>query len=165
MIYEATVAGVPVRLDLNALRPESVAFLLTYGVKQYVQDGAAVSKLHASGERKGEAKTDDEIAAEKADGVRERLANIEAGTFATRGPAEPKMTPEEKHRAAYIEEIIKGAAAASKTATPPRTGKNADKAWWDKMSAQVYAKYQAKVDKEVARRLRAAVDAIEIDFA
>jgi hypothetical protein len=163
MIFEANIAGVPVNLDLATIKPESRDFLLMYGAKQYVQDGAAVSKLHTKKELKGTPKTEEEIDLEKREGVEERVANILSGEFTVRGPAEPKMSPEERERNAVLVKMITDAAAKSKTATPPRSGKNADKAWWDKMTAQVYDKYKASVDKEVARRLKAD-EKIEIDF-
>lgn len=153
MIFEANVAGVPVKIDLDALRPESRAFLLTYGVKQYVQDGAAVSKLHTKKELKGQEKTPDEIETEKREGVLERIANIESGTFTVREPGEPKMTREERERAAVIILAIETKAAEEKVTIPPRVGKNANKDWWARMTTAYYKKYGADVDKEVARRL------------
>lgn len=112
---------------------------------------------------KGQEKTPEEIETEKREGVLERLANIESGEFTVRGPAEPKLTREERERNAVLVKMIEDAAAKAKRTIPPRVGKNADKAWWEKFMTATYAAHTAAVDKEVTRRLKAD-DKIEIDF-
>jgi hypothetical protein len=154
MIFEANIAGVPVRQDSDALLPVSRDFLLEYGWRQYVQDGAAVSKTFLSGERKGETKTDDEIAAEKAEGIKERLANIESGEFVRRGPGAPKLSPEDTIRQRLAIEAIEGAGKAAGQKLPNRTGKKADSEWWNARVANYLTKYRDDVEKEVARQMR-----------
>lgn len=162
MKFEANIAGVAVALDTDTLPEVSRTFLMEYGLRQYVQDGAAVSKTFLSGDRKGEAKTDVEIAQEKREGVLERVDNLQKGEFTRRGPGTPKLSPEEKHRAEIVETKLRDAAKATGKAVPAKTGPKADKAWWDTMSERVYAKYKAEVDKEVARRLREDAKPIDV---
>lgn len=158
MKLEANIAGVPCVYDTETAKPESRLFLEEYGWRQYVQDGAAVSKLFTSGDRKGEAKTDAEIAEEKALGVAARLVNIELGEFVRRGTVE-RLTPEEAERIAVCEAAIRDAASAAKVKLPT---KKADADWWKDRVAKYYAKYQADVDKEVARRMRQAAKAVDM---
>lgn len=162
MKFEANIAGVACVVDVESLKPESLSFLLEYGIRQYLQDGAAVSKTFTDKERKGQVKTDDEIAAEKTEGVKERLENIANGEF-TRRTTEPKLSPEEAKRNSLVIEEISAAARKSNTKLPKRTGTDEEKAWWKTNIARHYAKNQARIDKEVARAMK-AMEAIEVDF-
>lgn len=168
--------GVSCAVDEAALRPESLAFLLEYGFKQYLQDGAAVSQyvMAKKGEPKDEKgrllvdgaplkKTDEELADERAAGVRERLESIMSGEFRRRATAE-RLPPEEAIRQDYIRSCIRAAAKAAKIEIPTLTGKKADPDWWQRNEANYYAKHRATVDKEVARRLKANQTPVEIDF-
>lgn len=162
--FEASIAGVACVVDIESLLPESLAFLLEYGVRQYLADGAAVSKLHQSGDQKGQPKTDEQIANEKALGVQERLDNIYKGEF-TRRNAQPKLSREERIRQSVVIDIIESAARKAKMKLPNRTGKNAEPDWWTEKVAAVYAKNQVAVDKEVARQIRESEkDAFEVDL-
>lgn len=156
MKFTANIAGVPVDLDTDALPAESNAFALEYGIRQYVQDGAAVSKTFASGERKGELKTDDEIAAEKQEGVRERIENLMSGEFTRRGPGAAKLSPEERERDSIIMAQLAAWAKARDSKLPTKTGKNANPELLAKLVAKWYEKNQTAIDKEVARRIKDA---------
>ena len=154
MKLETNIATVPVVVDFTTLPEASQAFVIEYGLRQYIQDGAAVSKLFASGERKGEAKSEAEIAEEKAEGVRERLANLQSGDFTRRGTAAPKMSPEERYRDQIVTDRLEKAVKALGKRLPTKTGKNADPEGLAKMKAAYYAKHKDSIDKEVNRRLR-----------
>lgn len=163
MKYQANVAGVPCVVDVETLKPESLEFLIEYGIKQYLADGAAVSKEWKTGDRKGELKTEEEIAAEKEEGVRERLQNIADGTFVRRGTAE-KLSPEETIRQRILIEKIEAAGRAAKVKLPNRTGKDANKDWWTDKMAALYAKTKDAVDKEVRRQMKEREVVVEIDL-
>lgn len=166
MIYAANIAGVPVNIDTSSLPEESLAFVLEYGLKQYIADGAAVSKAFISGDRKGELKTDDEIAAEKQDGVLERIENLQTGEFVRRGPAAAKLTPEEREREAVIMVELAAWAKAKDSKLPTKTGKKANPELLAKMVAKWYEMHKVDIDKEVARRLKfntKTVDTTEMD--
>ena|SRR5215207_6139844 len=160
MKLETNIAGVACVVDFATLPEASQSFVIEYGLRQYLQDGAAVSKLFLSGDRKGEAKTADEIAAEKAEGVTERLANLASGEFTRRGSAE-RLSPEESRRVAYIEEVIRSAAAKARVKLPT---KKADASWWTDKVAAYYEKNRVAVDKEMARQSR-EVEKIEVDLS
>lgn len=156
MRFEANIATVPCVVDTDSLPAASVAFILEYGLKQYLQDGAAVSKLFLSGDRKGEAKSEDEIAEEKAEGVKERLQNLASGEFTRRNTAGPKATPEERERDNIIMARLQAAVKAMGKRLPTATGKNADPEYLAQLKAAYYAKNKAAIDKEVARRMKDA---------
>lgn len=161
--FQGNLAGVAVNLDFATLPAESQAFLAEYGLRQYLQDGAAVSKVHASGDKKGTEKTPDEIEAEKREGVQARVENVLNGTFTRRSAAEP-TDPVAAMRQRILVERITAAAKASKTKIPPRTGKDANPDWWNKIMASVYEKNKAAIDKETNRRLKDQA-AIEVDLS
>jgi hypothetical protein len=152
--FTANIAGVPVDVRAEDLPAESLAFVFEYGLRQYIQDGAAVSKTFASGDRKGQLKSDEEIAAEKQDGVTERLENLRTGEFTRRSAAGPKMTPEEKHRDQIVMDRLEAAVKAVGKKLPTKTGKNADPEALARIKAAYYAKHQDAIDKEVKRRLK-----------
>jgi hypothetical protein len=161
MKFEANIAGVPVNVDVESLPATSVAFIMEYGLRQYIQDGAAVSKVYTTKERKGEVKTDEEIEAEKADGVKERVENLLSGEFTRRGPAAPKQTPEERYREQMVMAELERIAKATGKKLPTKTGKNADPERLRKLQEAVYAKNKDGIDKEVARRIKADAKAAE----
>lgn len=155
-MFEANIAGVACKVDVNGLKPESLAFVIEYGLRQYLQDGAAASLK----DKDGNVKTDEALAAEKADGVRQRLQNIVDGTFVRRNAGAAKATPEERERASYIQEVIRGAAKAVGKKMP-----KVDSEAYQGIAKAYYEKNKAAVDKEVARRLRSHVgqdDAAEL---
>jgi len=158
--FAANVSTVAVNVTFGNLPEASQRFIIEYGLKQYIQDGAAVSKEFTSGERKGEKKTAEEIAAEKTEGVEERLDNLRSGEFIRRGTVE-RLSPEEMRRVAYIEDTIRTAAAKARVKLPT---KKADATWWTDKVASYYEKNQAAVDKEMARQAR-ELDKIEIDLS
>jgi hypothetical protein len=161
MKFEANIAGVPVSVDVEALPAPSVQFIMEYGLRQYIQDGAAVSKVFTDKDRKGQEKTDDEIATEKREGVEERVANLLSGEFTRRGPAQPKLSPEERHREDYVNSLLAGIAKATGKKLPTKTGKNADPERLKKLQDAVYARNKDSIDKEVARRIKADAKAAE----
>lgn len=74
-------------LDSADLPEASREFLLAYGYKQYIADGAAVSKFDSDGTEL----TDDEMEAAKVEGADKRFANVQSGDFtrtASRDPVE-----------------------------------------------------------------------------
>lgn len=146
---QTNIAGVPVHVDFADLPAASQAFVIEYGLRQYIQDGAAVSKKDAD----GNARPDAEIAAEKADGVRARLENLAKGEFTRRNAAE-RLSPEEKERDAIVFAALSAAAKATNVTLPTKTGKNANPDKLRELMNRYYAKYRAEVDKEVARRMR-----------
>lgn len=81
-MFTKTIAGVECNVDVNSLPAESVAFLLNYGIGQYLQDGAAVSLKDEAGNKRTDLDT---IAAEKKAGVEQRLENILKGEFKRSG--------------------------------------------------------------------------------
>jgi hypothetical protein len=129
-VYTANVATVPVALPAFGDLPEDTQiFVVEYGLKQYIQDGAAVSKLHTDKDRKGQTKTEEEIAQEKREGVAERVENLTSGTFTRRGTAE-RVDPETAFRRAYVVEKLKAARAAIGKKAPPLTGPKANPDWY-----------------------------------
>ena len=72
-------------VELADIPPESVAFLLSYGFKQYVADGAAVSKQDPDGNDRSDA----EIEELKLDGIAKRMENIRAGDFTRTASRDP----------------------------------------------------------------------------
>jgi hypothetical protein len=164
MSFEANIADVAVKLNVGELPIESIVFALEYGVRQYIQDGAAVSKTFTDKARKGQEKTEEEIATEKAEGVNERLDNLWAAEFARRGPASPKMTAADRHRDAIVMAKLEQRAKALGKKLPTKTGKKADpdalQALWDAM----YKAKQVEVDAEVERRLAADAEAAAEDL-
>lgn len=159
-----TIAGVAVDIDFATLPEASQAFVIEYGLKQYIQDGAAVSKTFTDKDRKGQAKTEAEIEAEKREGVEERLANLVSGEFSRRGPAAPKRTPEERHRDEIVQEALERIAKATGKTLPKKTGKTANPELLAKFHAAYYAKNAAAIDKEVARRVRAGAPVEDFDL-
>lgn len=155
--FTANIATVPVAIDFSALPEASQLFVVEYGLKQYIQDGAAVSKKDSDGNEKSE----QDIANEKREGVEERVANLQAGEFTRRSTA-VKLTPEEKHRNDVVMDGLRKAAAAVGKPLPTRTGKKAEPEKLDRMIAGWYAKHQVEIDKEVARRMKASEKAIDL---
>lgn len=153
--FTANIAGVACAVDFATLPDESKRFVIEYGVRQYLNDGAAVSKLFTDKERKGLAKTDDEIAQEKREGVEERLENLRLGEFTRRGPAAAKMTPEEKERYSIVQARLDAMAKATGKSLPKKTGKDANPELLAKLHEAMYAKHKDAIDKEVNRRLKA----------
>lgn len=154
--FQSAVANVPCHVVFHTLPEASQRFIIEYGIRQYLQDGAAVSKTFLSGDRKGETKTEAEIAEEKAEGVRERLENLRQGEFTRRSAAGPKMTPEEKERDRIVMDRLTKAVKAMGKAMPKATGKDANPALLAQLKARYYEKNKAAIDKEVARRMKDA---------
>jgi hypothetical protein len=156
---DANIAGVPVVVDFAELSADSQRFVVEYGLKQYIQDGAAVSAKFTSGDRKGEAKSEAEMLEEKREGVVERVQNLLTGDFTRRGPSAPKMTPEERERDAIIMQRLEARAKTIGKKLPTKTGKNADPELLAKLKAAMYESKKAEIDKEVARRMKDAAKA------
>lgn len=159
--FKAAIATVPCDLTWDTLPAASQLFLAEYGLRQYLSDGAAVPLRFTSGERKGEAKTEAEIAEEKRDGVQARLDNILSGEF-TRRTAAPKQTREERIRAEVVLERLTTAAKAANVKLPPKTGKNADPDKLTELCSRYYAKYRGEVDKIVKRHLAEAQETVDL---
>lgn len=70
-----------IEIDTAELSPASVDFLLQYGIRQYLADGAAVAKVDSDGNDR----TSNEISMLKQEGIHKRLANIESGVFPAGG--------------------------------------------------------------------------------
>jgi len=153
--FNANIAGVPCNVAFADLPDESQRFVIEYGIKQYLNDGAAVSLVFTTKERKGEKKTDAEILAEKQDGVTERLENLRTGEFTRRGSGAPKMTPEEKERYSIVQARLDAMAKATGKTLPKKTGKDANPELLAKLHEAMYTKHKDAIDKEVARRLKA----------
>lgn len=134
------------QVDFNSLPASSIEFLLTYGLKQYLADGAAVPKDAAESE--------DERDALKREGVRRRILKIKEGTCAIRETkAKEPADPAAKHKAAVLMEMASAIAKAKGKPLPTRTGKKAEPERLDAILAAIYAKRQAEVDKLVAKRV------------
>lgn len=153
LTYVTTIANVPVDIAWDAIPEASRLFLAEYGIRQYLNDGAAVPKTFTTGERKGQAKSEAEIAEEKREGVAARLDNILSGEF-TRRMAAPKITTEERIRTEVVMDRLTAAAKAANVKLPSKTGKNADPDKLTELCNRYYAKYRGEVDKIVARRLK-----------
>jgi len=156
--FAANIATVPVALRFAELPDVSQLFIVEYGMKQYAQDGAAVSKKDKDGNDKSES----EIATEKVEGVQERIDNLLTGEFTRRSSA-PKMTPEEKHRLDVVMGGLKKFATSINKPLPTRTGKKAEPEKLDALIKNWYAKYQTDIDREVARRLKAAEKPLPVE--
>jgi hypothetical protein len=154
--FNANVAGVACAVDFATLPEASQAFVIEYGIRQYLNDGAAVSKLFTDKERKGMVKDAETIATEKFEGVTERLENLRSGEFTRRGSGAPKMTPEERERASIVQARLDAMAKAVGKPLPKKTGKDANPELLAKMHEAMYAKHKDAIDKEVSRRLKAA---------
>lgn len=154
--FNANIAGVACAVEFDQLPDESKRFVIEYGVRQYLNDGAAVSKQFTDKERKGMFKDAETIAEEKFQGVTERLENLRTGEFTRRGPSAPKMTPEEKERYSIVQARLDAMAKATGKSLPKKTGKDANPELLQKLHEAMYAKHKDAIDKEVARRLKAA---------
>lgn len=161
LTYLTTVANVPVDIAWDAIPEASRLFLAEYGIRQYLNDGAAVPKKHTAGERKGQDKTEAEILEEKRDGVQARLDNILSGEFTRRSVA-TRQTPEERIREEVIQDRLEAGAKASNTRLPTKTGKNADPDKLQEFHNRYYAKYRTDVDEIVARRLAEATVPVDL---
>lgn len=160
--FTANIAGVPVDIAFADLPEASQLFQVEYGAKQYVQDGAAVSKKENEGKDDERLRTAEEIAALKIEGVNERVANLLAGEFTRRSSA-VKLTPEEKHRADVVMDGLRKFAATINKPLPTRTGKKAEPEKLDTLMKNWYAKYQDKIDREVARRMKEAEKPLPVE--
>ena len=140
--------------EVKALAPEAIAFSLSYGFRQYVNDGAAVSKKE----------TEDLSAAEieklKEDGRAERWSNILTASFkATRGPglrgadAIKRDVTEEFLRShlAKMEDRVKAKALADRT--KPEGGGESN---WQKACRAYAERFAEKIEAEVSRRMAVA---------
>lgn len=159
--FKAEVATVPVEVNFEALPEASRLFLAEYGLRQYLNDGAAVSKTITSGASKGIIKSDEQILEEKIAGVKARLDNILSGEF-TRREAKPRVSTEERIREEVIQDRLEAGAKASNTRLPTKTGKNADPDKLQEFHNRYYAKYRAEVDEIVARRLAEATVPVDL---
>lgn len=166
MIYSRNIAGVAVNLDTARLPSESNEFALEYGLTQYIQDGAAVNVWVMAGkdEEKDEKgrllvdgrpvkRPDDEVLAEKQEGVRERVANLQEADFTRRGGG-TRQTPEEKAREAVIVEMLSAILKKNNKSLPNKTGKSANPEARQALIDKFYTAKKAAVDKEVARRAK-----------
>jgi len=140
-------------IDVNKLPAESVAFLLEYGIKQYLSDGAAVSLR----DKNGDLRPQEEVAAAKIEGVRLRKQNILEANFARRVVV-PKKTREERVREDIIMERLREAASKSRTKLP--TKKDNPEAL-QRMINTYYERYKDRVDTLVFAMLE---DMEEVDL-
>lgn len=92
IVYPVSALSEDRTLDVANVPVESIVKLLTYGVTQYVADGAAVdvhkrdddgNHVKVDGEKVK--RPDDDVAKDKVKGVNERLAAILSGIFKTGG--------------------------------------------------------------------------------
>jgi hypothetical protein len=155
--WETTIAGAAVAIEPAKLPEASLAFVFEYGLRQYIQDGAAVTKMKTIEtdveteegvvKRKQDVpKTADEIATEKREGVEARVANLLSGEFTRRGTG--RVTdPAERERNAVLDEAIRGYVKTQGEKMPVKEA-------LAKAREAVYAKNKDKVDREVARRLK-----------
>lgn len=92
IVYPVSALSEDRTLDVGNVPAESIVKLLTYGVTQYVADGAAVD-VHERDDDGNHVKVDGEkvkrpesdVAKDKAKGVKERIAAILSGVFKTGG--------------------------------------------------------------------------------
>ncbi len=92
IVYPVSALSEDQTLDVGNVPVESIVKLLTYGVTQYVADGAAVD-VHERDDDGNHVKVDGEkvkrpesdVAKDKVKGVKERIAAIVAGVFKTGG--------------------------------------------------------------------------------
>lgn len=159
--YTANVADVAVNIGFADCDVKSAEFVVEYGFKQYIADGAAVNKEFTDKARKGQKKTDDEIATEKREGVEERVANLQTGEFTRRGPAAAKMTPEEKHRYEIVMTKLDDWAKATGKTLPTKTGKLANPELLLALQSKMYETNKDEIDAEVKRRMKAAAKVID----
>lgn len=134
-----------IEIDTETLSGTSVDFLLQYGIRQYLADGAAVAKE----DKEGNDRTPDEIFMLKQEGIHKRLANIETGIFpAGGGSRDPHDT--ETNRVAR--EAFKKAVRASGKKMP------ADKEVAKEMFKAYRAKHLAHFEEIATRNLAAMAD-------
>jgi hypothetical protein len=156
MNYVANIAGVPVNLEWDSLPIESREFIINYGLKQYLQDGAAVSKTFTDKARLGEAKTVTEMDAEKAAGVESRIGKLKAGTVGERTRKSEPVDPIEKEMCRIVVERLRAKAKA--------TGAKLPKAGTDEMEALIVAALEAHGDKLRAMAEKNLADLRGLDF-
>ncbi len=147
--FEAAIANVPCSVDFATLPEASQRFIVEYGLRQYLNDGAAASLR----DREGNPKTAEALAEEKAEGVRDRLAKLASGEFTRRAAAKQAVDPAERERNAIIREKLEAAARA--------VGKKLPKAGTPEQVAlfqAMYEKNKVAIDKEVKRRLAVGAD-------
>lgn len=146
--FTAHVAGVACNIEWDSLPEVSRTFVIEYGLRQYIQDGAAVMKK----DEDGNPRPADDIAADKKAGVEARLANLASGEFARRSTKAP-VDPAERERLAIIRADLSAWAKAAGKSLPTRTGKKANPELADKIEAAWYAKHKESLDKRVVKRL------------
>jgi hypothetical protein len=157
---QTTIATVPVHIVFADLPEASQNFIAEYGLRQYIQDGAAV-EVHVKDDD-GEFVRDadgkkvkrpaDDVTADKRAGVEARLANLASGEFTRRSTKAP-VDPAERERLAIIRADVAAWAKAAGKSLPTRTGKKANPELADKIEAAWYAKHKESIDKRIAKRL------------
>jgi hypothetical protein len=85
-----TILGTVYETESDNLPQASVEFLLAYGYRQYLADGAAVAKE----DKDGNVRDQDEIDALKVSGVEKRWDNVQIGTFPAGGGQRDPFTTE-----------------------------------------------------------------------
>jgi hypothetical protein len=151
--FEANIATVPVVVNFDELPESSKTFVIEYGLRQYINDGAAASLKDADGNRK----SDEDLATEKRTGVERRLENLRSGEFTRRTAAEPKDPVLATRRAVLMEVYVKPAIKAGNRKLKEFTAEQLAAA-----CDRAYAKHGASVDKEVKRRMSLAAP-IDLD--
>ncbi len=167
-------------LDVGKVPVESIVKLLTYGVVQYVADGAAVD-VHKRDDDGNHVKVDGakvkrpdaDVAADKVKGVNERLAAIVAGVFKTGGGGRALSAYDNELRALVKAVLVnKGIklADATKGAKAPReaikalAAKKAKAERLSKEDAQTLFEVNWKVLTDKATALAAQHKAIDVDL-
>ncbi len=131
IVYPVSALSEDRTLDVGNVPMESIVKLLTYGVTQYVADGAAVD-VHKRDEDGNHVKVDGnkvkrpeaDVTADKVKGVKERIAAIVAGIFKTGGGGRALSAYDNELRALVKAVLIgKGIklADATKGAKTPKT--------------------------------------------
>lgn len=141
---------VEVAIDFDSLPQESKDFIISYGLKQYLNDGAAVAK-DIEGDR-------NEL---KADGVQKRLTKLLEGTVKERASG-PRGDQEARDRKEIAVAYIK-ARAQAKGASMPKGDDLAKmiETLWE--NAQWVEKFgQPKLDEK--RKEREEIAALDIDL-
>ena len=110
-LLSTTILGTVYETETADLPTASVEFLLNYGYRQYLADGAAVAKL----DKDGNVRDKDEITDLKTTGVERRFDNVKVGSFPAGGGIRDPLASEIRR---VTWKLLKSAAKAQNRKLP-----------------------------------------------
>lgn len=150
--------NVSASFEFEALPEASRLFIINYGIRQYLNDGAAVGKDWTPAEDGTGPKT---VQEEKARRVEDRVKKLNEGTVSERasGGGQPKLSVEDRIWRELAIETLRAAAKAQNKKLPKDEAREA-------LIAKVIAnpKFVESQKKEHAARVKAAQTKVTVDL-